>query len=218
MRVRAGKLRLFCVGVAAVAGAFVACGLDDTVIGAAGALDASLSQGSDASTTADVATIYDGGGDATIGTTICTALTLCDDAGGCGSGATCTPPIPTGWSLVGFDPAASAACAVGFARRDSFVVVDGGSAQCTCSCIPGTPPSCTNLQAVLTTGSGCAASPTTQNISLTCQGLAGAGFTPTSAGAIEVHLQPLPGMCTPSVTKALSSWDAGAARECDFGG
>lgn len=220
MRERAGKRFLFLVCVGAVASGFVACGLDDTVIETASVVDASSSGGdtSTQSNDADVVTVYDSGGDATIGTTICTSLTLCDDGGTCGGGTTCMPPIPTGWSLVGFDPAASVSCGAAYATHDSFVVVDGGSASCVCSCTAGTPPSCTNLQAVLTTGAACAASPSTQNISGTCQGLSGAGFTPTNAGAIEAHLQPFPDTCTSSVSKTLSSWDAGAARACDFGG
>jgi hypothetical protein len=234
-----GTLRAL-LGSCAFFSLIAACGLDDTIVDGFGTsldasddgtfvdaqIDSSLSDsGSDVSlidggpdSAADSAP--DAGPDAGFDAGPCPTLTLCDnDASICGASQICVPNIPAGWTLLGFDAPPGtgvAVCGAGYTAHSAIDITDGGTAQCNCACNGGNAPSCTNLQVVLTTGTGCTAGTTTTSVTAACQALS-ADFAVQNT-SLNAHLQADPTTCTPQLDASIPSWSLGSARACDFAG
>jgi hypothetical protein len=150
----------------------------------------------------------------------CPTLTLCDtDASVCNGSQVCVPDIPGGWTLLGFDPPSGGSlpsCGTDYTAHTNIDFTDGGTATCACACNGGTPPSCTNVQVVLTTDVGCGASPTTTAVTSACTALS-ADYTVQNA-LLNAHLQADPTTCTAQLDASIPSWSLGSARACDFSG
>jgi hypothetical protein len=222
-----------------------ACGLDDSVIDAFptspdasddgsfidssspdSGTDATLTDsGSDAPITdsgidSQTDSGFDAGEDSGFDAGPCSTLTLCDtDASVCGASQVCVPEIPSGWTLLGFDAPTGnplPSCGSDYAQHSEIDLTDGGTASCACACNGGTAPSCTNLQVVLTTDTGCTAGTTTTSVSAACQAL-GADYTVINS-SLNAHLQADPTTCAAQLDASVPSWSLGNARACDFTG
>lgn len=163
---------------------------------------------------------FDAGEDSGFDAGPCPTLTICDtDASACPASQVCVPEIPAGWTLLGFDPPSGsslASCGTGYTAHTDIDVTDGGTASCDCACNGSNAPSCTNVQVVLTTDTGCTAGSTTTNVSGACQATA-ADFTVVNS-SLNAHLQADPTTCVPQLDASIPSWSLGNARACDFSG
>jgi hypothetical protein len=136
----------------------------------------------------------------------CNGLADCADPA-CGSSvAACVPPLPSGWTFVGYDVDTRANCPTGYGMpTDVEEGISWLSAQCTCSCNLN-PASCTTGTFTMKTGDNgtCDNNNTFSNLSQgACVQLPNGGFDVPMNNVRATTAQPVGGGCTGSSTTVL---------------